>query len=197
MIFKRTFDILFSFFSLLVLSPIILMTSLIIKIKYGGPVIFKQKRIGFKGSSFTIYKFRSMVRGADKLANGTVTVLDDVRVTTFGKFIRKYKIDEIPTIFNILIGNMSFVGPRPTVLYDVKKMTKKQKQRHMVLPGLTGLAQIKGNTSLTWPERIDYDLKYITNRNLLFDLYIIIKTVILIFKRNIETNPQGESEWEN
>ena len=152
MFFKRTFDIFFSICSLLILFPIILITSLIIKTKYGGPIIFEQKRIGFNGSSFTIFKFRSMIRGADKLRNGTVTVLDDVRVTTFGKFIRKYKIDEIPTIFNILIGDMSFVGPRPTVLYDVEKMTKKQRKRHMVLPGLTGLAQVEGNTSLTWPE---------------------------------------------
>ena len=196
MILKRTFDIFFSVFSLLILSPIIFITFLIIKIKYGGPTIFKQKRIGLNGSSFIIFKFRSMIRGADKMENGTVTLLDDVRVTTFGKFIRKYKIDEIPTIFNILTGNMSFVGPRPTVMYDVEKMTKNQKKRHIVLPGLTGLAQIEGNTSLAWPERLEYDLKYIANMNFFFDLYIIIKTVILIFKRNIDTNPKGFNEWE-
>ncbi len=137
-----------------------------------------------------------MVNGAENKGTGPVTIYGDPRVTRIGEFLRRWKLDEIPTLWNVVKGEMSLVGPRPTVKMDVEKMDDKQRYRHSVLPGLTGLAQINGNTSLNWPERIKYDLEYIKKRSLMLDLVIIIKTIIIIITRDIETHPKGNTEWQ-
>ena len=137
-----------------------------------------------------------MVNNAENRGTGTVTIAKDPRVTPIGNFLRKWKLDEVPTLWNVLKGDMSLVGPRPTVKMDVEKMNTKQRYRHSVLPGLTGLAQINGNTSLDWPKRIKYDIEYIENRRFILDIIIILRTILLILSRNIETHPSRDTEWE-
>lgn len=123
------------------------------------------------------------------------TQLNDPRVFRFGHFLRKYKIDELPQLINVLRGEMSLVGPRPTSIEDVKKMNNLQKGRHSFKPGMTGLAQISGNTSLKWDERIEFDLYYINNWSFYLDIKIMLKTFIQVISGNADTHPNGENEW--
>jgi len=134
-----------------------------------------------------------MKKEADKL--GSTTFKDDERIFKAGRFLRKYKIDELAQIFNVLKADMSIVGPRPTVLDDYKKMSDTQKKRSDVVPGLTGLAQISGNTFLTWPERIKLDLEYIEKQNFFYDLNIIVKTFIMILSDKIDSDTNDGGEW--
>ena len=193
---KRFFDFTVACLGLLILSPVLLIAALVIKLTSLGPVFFCQERVGRYGKKFKLVKFRTMVNGAENKGTGPVTIYGDPRVTRIGEFLRRWKLDEIPTLWNVVKGEMSLVGPRPTVKMDVEKMDDKQRYRHSVLPGLTGLAQINGNTSLNWPERIKYDLEYIKKRSLMLDLVIIIKTIIIIITRDIETHPKGNTEWQ-
>jgi len=181
---KRTLDIVLSILGLVVFFiPMIIVSSLVVRDK--GPVFFKQKRLGLNGKDFTLIKFRTMVVDAEK--NGMKWAeKDDPRITKIGKFLRKHRIDELPQLLNILLGQMSIVGPRPEVAFFYEKFEKYIigfKQRLIVKPGLTGLAQINGGYNLIPEEKIVFDLDYIKRRNLWFDLIIIFKTIKVVIKK--------------
>ena len=190
---KRIFDLLVVLFAFIVLSPIFIITILIIIIFDGFPVFYIQKRVGLNGKIFNLYKFRSMKKDADKL--GFTTFKDDDRIFFRGYFLRKYKIDELAQLLNVFKGEMSIVGPRPTVLEDYNKMTIHQRLRNKITPGLTGLSQISGNTFLKWPERIKLDLEYIEKQSFVYDLQIIFKTFIMVFSDKIDSETNDEGEW--
>jgi lipopolysaccharide/colanic/teichoic acid biosynthesis glycosyltransferase len=190
---KRLFDIIGATLGLLALSPLFLLAVIIIKRGSRGPVFFTQERIGRGGAPFKLYKFRTMNVGAEQA--GTVSLKHDPRVFPGANFLRKFKLDELPQLLNVLNGTMSLVGPRPTVREDYERMNDAQRRRTVVSPGLTGLAQISGNTGLSWPARIKYDLLYVEEHNLLLDLGIIVNTAWLIFRNRVETHPAGDDEW--
>lgn len=189
---KRILDIIFSFIGIIILSPIFLLVAIAIKIDSKGPVIFKQKRLGKDGKEFNIYKFRSMVVGAEKIGTGVYSKKGDSRVTKVGKFIRMTSIDELPQLVNILKGEMSFIGPRPVLTYHPWKLeeyTKEQAKRFNVRPGITGWAQIHGRKQVEWEKRIELDNYYVKNISLFLDLKILLKTVkvVLSAKDNVNT----------
>lgn len=190
LIIKRILDIIFAILGLVILSPVFLITSLAIKIDSKGPVIFKQKRLGKEGKEFNMYKFRSMVVGAEKIGTGVYSKKGDSRVTTVGKFIRMTSIDELPQFVNILKGDMSFIGPRPVLTYHPWKFeeyTEEQLKRFNVRPGITGWAQINGRKDVEWNKRIELDIEYVKNLSFLLDLKIFFKTIykVLLFKDNV------------
>ncbi|WP_041531314.1 sugar transferase [Syntrophotalea carbinolica] len=178
---KRICDRILAVFMLVVLSPVFLILSIVIKADNNGPVLFRQKRLGYRGKIFFIYKFRTMVPGAIDLRNpdgSTYNAADDTRVTRIGKILRTSSLDELPQLFNILKGDMSFIGPRPDLPEFYEKYTSRQKHKVDVLPGVTGLAQISGRNEISHAERIEHDLIYIESYSLLLDLKIIFKTVV-------------------
>lgn len=189
---KRILDIIFSFIAILLLSPGMLTIALLIKINLGTPVIFKQKRPGKDEKIFEMYKFRSMTNMKD--SNGNL-LPDELRLTRFGKKLRETSLDELPELFNILKGDMSIVGPRPQLIKDMIFMTPHQRKRHIVLPGLTGLAQINGRNNISWNEKIKWDLRYIQNISFHLDLVIMIKTIYNVLKKkDIVTDGMETSE---
>jgi undecaprenyl phosphate N,N'-diacetylbacillosamine 1-phosphate transferase len=190
---KRLFDLFVVLVALILLSPIFIIAFFIIFIADGFPVFYIQQRVGLNGKMFNLYKFRSMKKNSDKL--GSTTFKNDDRIFLGGRFLRKYKIDELAQLLNVLMGEMSIVGPRPTVMEDFNKMTTAQKKRNIAVPGLTGLAQISGNTSLKWPERIKLDLEYIEKQSFLFDLQIIFKTFLMLLSDRIDSETNDEGEW--
>lgn len=191
---KRAFDIVVSFIVLIFLWWLILLTALIAWLDTGLNGFFKQERIGKKGIPFKVLKITTMrkVKGIES----TVTTKNDPRVSPIGNFFRKVKLDELPQIINVLKGDMSLVGPRPTVKADFDRMTLRQRKRFEVPPGITGLAQINGNTALKWPERIEYDLKYVEEVSLSKDIEILFLTLKLVMTNKAETHPDGKNEWE-
>lgn len=190
---KRAFDLLFSLLILIVTLPVWIVSIVIIFISDPGPIFFRQKRVGVNQKEFSILKFRTMyLRKTDV---SSTTKADDDRIFRCGNLLRKYKIDELPQVVNVILGDMSLVGPRPTVKEDVEKMSPLQKRRFEVKPGMTGLAQISGNTSLKWDERIRYDLQYIDNFSMKFDIRILLRTVFLVVSGKAETHPSGSNEW--
>ena len=190
---KRFFDLFAVLIALIFLFPVFVISLLIVFISDGFPLLYIQKRVGIDGQFFNLYKFRSMKKGSDRF--GSTTFSNDNRIFYGGSFLRKYKIDELAQLINVLKGEMSIVGPRPTVLEDYNKMTKEQKKRNVAVPGLTGLAQISGNTFLTWPERIILDLEYIEKQSFIYDLQIIFKTFIMILSNKIDSEINEEGEW--
>ena len=188
-VFKRFMDIVLSIIGLIIISPILLIVSLAIKIDSKGPVIFKQERIGKDGKVFKIYKFRSMVVGAEKMGTGVYSKKGDNRVTRVGKFIRMTSIDELPQLVNILKGEMSFIGPRPVLTYHpwkYEEYTPEQLKRFEVRPGVTGLAQIHGRKQVEWEKRIKYDVEYVEKLGLWLDIKIFFITIykVLFMKEN-------------
>jgi len=180
---KRAFDIVVSLAGLILLSPLFLLVAVLIKLDSPGTVFFKQERIGKDKKPFFPYKFRTMVQGAEDKGLGLTVAKDDERITKFGKFLRKYAIDEFPQIINVLKGEMSIVGPRPTLRYQVEKYNEFEMRRLLAKPGLAGWALIHGRNSLTWEERIKYDVWYVDNWSFWLDIKIILKTFYLIFIR--------------
>ncbi|MFA2841476.1 sugar transferase [Bacillus paranthracis] len=178
---KRFLDFMLSLIAIIVLSPVLLIVALLVKTKLGSPVLFKQKRPGLNETVFMMYKFRTMTDERD--ANGEL-LPDNVRLTKFGKFLRSTSLDELPELFNILKGDMSIVGPRPQLVRDMVFMTPEQRQRHSVLPGLTGWAQVNGRNCVTWEEKLSFDLQYINNISFLGDFKIILITIAKVFKRD-------------
>jgi len=162
----------------ILLLPVFLIISLLIIIEDGYPVFFVQDRVGLNGKIFKMYKFRSFRKNAD-LSN-IYTYSDDPRISKVGKFIRRFSIDELPQLINIIKGDMSFIGPRPNLPFQYQTLNDIQRQRYLVKPGITGLAQINGRNKLKWEERIYYDLIYIKNYNILLDLYILYKTFFIV-----------------
>jgi undecaprenyl phosphate N,N'-diacetylbacillosamine 1-phosphate transferase len=190
--FKRKIDIFLSFLALIVLSPFLLLVSLLIIIESGMPILFKQKRVGKNNKIFTIYKFRTMKNIKDKHQNN---VSDMQRTTFIGKILRALSIDELPELINIIKGDMSIVGPRPLLVQYIPLYNKHQKRRHEVRPGLSGLTQISGRNTIGWNQKFDLDVKYVDNISFLNDMKIIFLTFFKIFSRenvnysNEETMP--------
>lgn len=191
---KRVFDLLFGSLLLLCAAPILLAAAAYIRLVSPGPVLFRQDRVGRDRRVFKLLKLRTM-QHQTRVRGPTVTSRDDPRLIRGGRWLRKYKIDELPQLLNVLFGDMSLVGPRPTVGDDVQRMTPVQLQRLLVNPGLTGLAQIRGNTALTWPQRIELDLAYVGSLTLAQDLRIIAGTVRQVVSGRADTHPKGEDEW--
>jgi lipopolysaccharide/colanic/teichoic acid biosynthesis glycosyltransferase len=179
--FKRLFDIICSFLALIVLSPVLLVIAILVRIKLGSPVIFKQKRPGLNEKIFTLYKFRTMTNQKDEQGN---LLPDEVRLTKFGKMLRSTSLDELPELWNILKGDMSIVGPRPQLIKDMVFMTDEQRKRHSVRPGLTGLAQVNGRNAITWEAKLQYDLDYLKKITLLRDLALIFRTLYKTVRRD-------------
>lgn len=189
---KRMLDFILSLSAIIILSPVLLITAILVKIKLGSPVIFKQQRPGKNEKIFTLYKFRTMTDKKDEEGN---LLPDEQRLTKFGKILRSTSIDELPELINILKGDMAIVGPRPQLIKDMIFMTKEQRKRHTVRQGLTGLAQVNGRNNLKWEEKIEYDLEYIKNITFINDVKIILKTIGKVFKReDIETEGMETAE---
>lgn len=181
---KRLLDIMFSFIGIVVASPVLAIVALAVKLDSKGPVIFKQERLGKDGKVFLIYKFRSMCVGAEKMGSGQYSFKGDSRITRVGKIIRATSLDELPQFFNIIKGDMSFIGPRPTLTYHPWKLeeyTEFQRRRFEVRPGITGLAQVNGRKKIDWVDRIKYDVEYVDNMSLALDCKILFKTVVNVF----------------
>lgn len=193
-IFKRTIDFIIAGVALIVLSPFLLITAILIKLDSKGPVIFKQERLGKNGVPFKIWKFRSMCVGAEKQGTGVYSYKGDARITKVGKIIRATSIDELPQLMNILKGDMALIGPRPALTYHpwpYEQYTEHQKHMFDVLPGVTGWAQVNGRKEVPWPERIELNVWYAKNMSLWLDLKIFFMT---IFK--VATNANNENVGE-
>lgn len=179
--FKRMLDFILSLIALIILSPILLIVAILVRIKLGNPIIFKQQRPGKNEKIFTLYKFRTMTDKKDE--NGNL-LPDSERLTKFGKLLRSTSLDELPELINILKGDMAIVGPRPLLVKYLPYYTEEEKHRHDVRPGLTGLAQICGRNNLDWNERFEMDLKYVNSVSFKEDLIIIFKTISSVLKHN-------------
>ena len=179
--FKRFFDIVLSFCALVVLSPVLLVLAILVRLKLGRPVVFRQERPGKDEKIFQLCKFRSMTDQRD--GNGEL-LPDEVRLTKFGKALRSTSLDELPELWNILKGNMSIVGPRPLLVKYLPYYTEEERKRHDVRPGLTGMAQTHGRNLLSWEERFALDLQYIEQMSLLLDIKIVFLTVKKVFSRS-------------
>ncbi len=197
---KRIGDIIISLFALLILSPVMIICAIKVKLDSEGPIIFRQDRLTKGGRVFKMLKFRSMINHAEKQGTGLFNYEDDPRVTRFGRFLRDHSLDELPQLFNILMGDMSLVGPRPCVVYelgDYDTLNKRFKKRFEVVAGLTGYAQIQGRNELEWDTKVDFDNQYIDlfrRWGVVLDLYIIARTFIGVFRHsNIYENKIEEN----
>ena len=177
--FKRFFDILLSALALIVLSPVFLILTILVRAKLGSPAIFRQERPGKNGRIFTLYKFRSMTDAVDD--DGTLRS-DEERLTPFGKKLRSTSLDELPELWNIFKGDMSIVGPRPLLVEYLPLYDERQRRRHEVRPGLTGLAQVNGRNALSWEEKFALDVEYVDHISFLEDVKIILQTVKIVMK---------------
>ena len=171
---KRALDICISFFALIILCLPMLVLALLVRIKLGSPVLFTQERPGKDKKIFRLYKFRTMTNERDEAGN---LLPDEVRLTKFGRFLRAASLDELPEFFNVLRGDMSLIGPRPLLVRYLPLYNEKQRRRHAVRPGLSGLAQCSGRNLLTWEERFDLDVEYVENVSLGLDISIVLKTI--------------------
>lgn len=193
---KRCIDLLGSVFGLILLTPMFLIIAILIKITMPGPIFFMQERVGKNKKAFSILKFRTMK--VDNVAEKNLDFAkDSQRLTPLGKVLRRLKIDELPQLVNVAIGDMSLVGPRPTVMQQVDKYTEYEMQRLTMRPGMTGLAQINGNITLAWSQRIEYDIQYIRNFSIGLDLSILLKTILIVLlgeARYKKESPIGTNE---
>lgn len=180
---RRFVDIIISSLAVVAFFPFFLIIAILIKTDSEGKVFFRQERVGKDGKIFRIYKFRTMVKGAEKKGAGYFIERDDPRITRMGRFLRRISLDELPQLINVLKGEMTLVGPRPTLKYQVDVYSPRQRKRLLVKPGLTGWAQVHGRNELPWPERIELDIWYVENRSWLLDLNIILKTFGILLKR--------------
>lgn len=188
--FKRLVDILCSLAAIIVFSWLYIIVAILVRIKLGSPVIFKQVRPGKDEKIFNLYKFRTMTDERDEDGN---LLPDDVRLTKFGRLLRKTSLDELPEAFNILKGDMSVVGPRPLLVKYLHRYNEEQKRRHEVRPGLTGLAQVSGRNAITWEEKFEYDIKYVDNITFIGDVKIIFLTVWKAFVKEEGISAEGEA----
>lgn len=178
---KRVADIVIAFVGLFLLAPFLLLIAILIVVESGWPPWFVQIRVGKKGRLFKLYKFRTMVVGADKIGAGLYFEANDPRVHRVGKFLRRYSLDELPQLWNVLIGDESLIGPRAMIPELANKLSPQQHLRHRVRPGITGWAQVNGRNTLTWSQRVGLDNWYIDNWSLWLDLRILFRTIPMIF----------------
>ena len=194
---KRVFDICISVLALIVLSPILMIVAFLTRIKLGSPILFKQERPGYKGNVFKMLKFRTMLDPQTRdgriltdterlecIEKGIDILTDEERLTKFGRILRATSLDELPELWNIFIGDMSIVGPRPLATIYLPYYTKEEMRRHDVRPGLTGLAQVHGRNSASWEKRFEYDTYYVDHCSIILDIIIIFQTVAVVFKHD-------------
>jgi lipopolysaccharide/colanic/teichoic acid biosynthesis glycosyltransferase len=177
---NRALDVAIAGTGLAITSPVLALAALAVKLDGGGPVLFKQTRVGKDGADFELLKLRTMVVGAEQQGAGYAVDKGDSRITRVGRFLRRTSIDELPQLWNVVRGEMSVIGPRPTLRYQVEKYTDRQRRRLEVLPGITGWAQIHGRASLSWDERIELDVWYIDHRSPRTDLLIMLRTPLAL-----------------
>ena len=178
---KRPMDFILSLMAIIVLSPVLIIVGVLVRLKLGSPVLFKQRRPGLNEKIFTMYKFRTMTDEKDE--NGEL-LPDSVRLTKFGRMLRSTSLDELPELINILKGDMSIVGPRPLAVQYLPYYSETERMRHLIRPGLSGLAQINGRNTATWEDRFNYDVKYVNEITFLGDLKIIFQTVLKAIQRS-------------
>ena len=178
--FKPLFDRFLALFLIILFAPLMLIVAILIYLWDGRPIIFTQERPGYKGKIFKIYKFRTMTQERDEFGN---LLPDEKRLKGIGKIIRSLSLDELLQLFNVLKGEMSFVGPRPLLKEYLPLYNERQKKRHNVLPGITGLAQVKGRNAISWSEKFEYDVYYVENISFWLDMKILFLTIIKVLKR--------------
>jgi lipopolysaccharide/colanic/teichoic acid biosynthesis glycosyltransferase len=181
---KRLLDGAIAGVALAVLSPLLVMIALLVKLTSRGPVFYVQERIGKDGVPFPFFKFRTMVVGAENRGAGILCLKDDPRVTRVGRILRRCSLDELPQLFNVLRGEMSAIGPRPGLAYQLEKYTPRQRGRLSVLPGITGWAQVNGRNSITWDTRIERDLEYVERMSFVMDVTILFRTLPAMLAAN-------------
>ncbi|HEV7942193.1 MAG TPA: sugar transferase [Solirubrobacteraceae bacterium] len=178
---RRTIDIVVSASALALASPLLAAAMLAIRLESPGSAIYRQRRVGKDGRPFDMLKLRTMVQGAEHIGAGLAVNENDSRITRVGALLRRTSLDELPNLLNVLRGDMSLIGPRPTIPVQVQQYTPRQRRRLEVKPGITGWAQVNGRASLPWSERIELDLHYIEHRSLALDLQILLRTLRLVF----------------
>jgi len=183
---KRLLDLLLAGVGVLILSPLYLILSLVVALRLGRPVLFRQRRPGYQGKPFEIYKFRTMSEARDAQGN---LLPDGKRLTGLGRFLRATSLDELPELFNVLRGEMSLVGPRPLLMQYLERYNSEQSRRHDVLPGITGWAQINGRNALTWEDKFRLDVWYVDHQSLALDLKIILLTIWKVIRREGISQP--------
>jgi lipopolysaccharide/colanic/teichoic acid biosynthesis glycosyltransferase len=196
---KRTLDLAIALSVAVLVSPLLLVIALLVKLDSKGPVLFVQDRLGLAGSVFQMYKFRTMVRNAEQMGTGLFSYEDDPRVTRVGRILRQTSLDELPQVVNVIKGDMSIVGPRPPVTYELGNYAdfpRELKHRFTVKPGITGLAQLSGRNDLDWDGKLVFDTKYIRKYNsygVAYDLYLIVRTVwVVLSMRNVIEKPSNQ-----
>jgi undecaprenyl phosphate N,N'-diacetylbacillosamine 1-phosphate transferase len=173
---KRVLDIVVAAGGLILLLPLLLLIAVAIKLRSPGPVFYLQERAGLRGKRFRMRKFRTMVEGAEEIGTGLYVAEEDPRITRVGRILRRFSLDELPQLLQVLTGEMSLVGPRPALPYHVESYTAQQSRRLLMRPGLTGLSQVNGRNRLSWPERIERDVWYVDHFSLLLDAQILLRT---------------------
>ena len=189
---KRCIDVIFSGVALLVLAPVYLVLMVLVRVKLGKPVFFSQERPGRYGKIFRMYKFRSMTDARNEKGE---LLPDEERLTDFGRMLRATSLDELPELWNIFNGDMSIVGPRPLLVRYLPRYNKRQRHRHDVRPGLTGWAQVNGRNAISWEQKFEYDIEYVKKESFLFDLRIILLTIVKVLSRS-GINQEGNATME-
>ena len=188
---NRALDVAIAGTGLALASPVLGLAALAVKLEGGGPVLFKQTRVGKDGQDFELLKLRTMIVGAEGQGAGYAVDKGDSRITRVGRFLRRTSIDELPQLWNVVRGEMSLIGPRPTLRYQVERYDDRQRRRLDVLPGITGWAQIQGRASLSWDERIELDVWYVEHRSPRTDLLILLRTPLALFGGTYKGNTGG------
>jgi sugar transferase EpsL len=183
---KRLFDLLATSLGLLIISPVALVVAVLVWLRHGAPVLFRQQRPGYRGRPFYIYKFRSMTNARNQAGN---LLPDAERLTSLGRFLRSTSLDELPELFNILRGEMSLVGPRPLLMQYLERYSPEQARRHEVLPGITGWAQVNGRNALAWEDKFKLDVWYVDHRSFWLDIKILLLTFWKAFRREGISQP--------
>jgi len=191
-IFKPILDKLLALILIILFSPIMIIAAILIYLWDGRPIIFTQERPGLNEKIFKIYKFRTMTNEKDEFGN---LLPDEKRLKGIGKFIRSLSLDELPQLFNVLKGDMSFIGPRPLLVKYLSRYNEEQRKRHLVKPGITGLAQVKGRNAISWRRKFKYDVFYVNHLTFKMDLYIICQTILKVIKRE-GISQQGHATME-
>jgi lipopolysaccharide/colanic/teichoic acid biosynthesis glycosyltransferase len=177
---SRALDVALSAALLVLTSPLLALAAIVIRLESRGPVFYRQLRVGRAGEPFQLWKLRTMVPGAESMGAGIYVLQGDPRITRTGRLLRRFSLDELPNLVNVLKGDMAIVGPRPTVQEQVDRYTDRQRRRLEVKPGITGWAQVNGRTSLSWPERIELDVWYVEHRSIRLDIRILMKTARML-----------------
>lgn len=183
---KRAFDVIAALIGLIVLAPVLAILAIMVRLKHGSPILFVQERPGLHGKVFKIYKFRTMRDDRDE--NGNL-LPDQVRLTSFGQFLRRTSLDELPELVNVLKGEMSLVGPRPLLVRYLERYTPEQARRHEVRPGITGYAQVSGRNAISWKHKLEYDVWYVDHLSFWQDIKILFQTLMAVVKREGISQP--------